>query len=158
MRLVWHDYPGEWFGQGASGPEEAQRIVDTFRTLLGSDVALFLVDGQRLLDNSGEEERYLKSLFSNFRNGLLALKDDLLQDGKPLVNFPRIWVMALSKADLMQHLDVFGFRDLLIDKAGDDLDELRKVLAGFVEARDALSVGGTSSCCRPPSSKSTGSR
>lgn len=74
LRLVWHDYPGEWFEQDVSGPEEAQRRVDTFRSLLGSDVALLLVDGQRLLDNSGEEERYLKSLLTDFRNGLLSLK------------------------------------------------------------------------------------
>ena len=141
LRLVWHDYPGEWFEQDVSGPEEAQRRVDTFRSLLGSDVALLLVDGQRLLDNAGEEERYLKSLLANFRNGLLSLKDDLLEDGKPLVEFPRIWMMALSKADLLPDLDVFGFRDLLIEKAGEDIDELRKVLAGLVEASDALSVG-----------------
>ena len=141
LRLVWHDYPGEWFEQDVSGPEEAQRRVDTFRSLLGSDVALLLVDGQRLLDNAGEEERYLKSLLANFRNGLLSLKDDLLEDGKPLVEFPRIWIMALSKADLLPDLDVFEFRDLVIEKACDDIDELRKVLAGLVEASDALSVG-----------------
>lgn len=141
LRLVWHDYPGEWFEQDVSGPEEAQRRVDTFRSLLGSDVALLLVDAQRLLDNSGEEERYLKSLLSNFRNGLLSLKDDLLVDGKPLVEFPRIWVLALSKADLLPPMNVFAFRDLLIEKAGDDLDELREVIAGLVESGGALSVG-----------------
>jgi len=64
LRLVWHDYPGDWFEQDVSGPEEAQRRVDTFRSLLVSDVALVLVDGQRLLDNVGEEERYLKSLLT----------------------------------------------------------------------------------------------
>lgn len=141
VRLVWHDYPGEWFEQDVSGPEEAQRRVDTFRSLLRSDVALLLVDGQRLLDNAGEEERYLKSLLTNVRNGLLTLKDDLLPDGKPLIEFPRIWIMALSKADLLPNLDVFTFRDLLIEKACDDIDELRQVLAGLVEASDALSVG-----------------
>ena len=141
MRLVWHDYPGEWFEQGVSGPEEAQRRVDTFRSLLGSDVALLLVDGQRLLDNAGEEERYLKSLLANFRNGLLSLKEDLLEDGKPLVKFPRIWVLALSKADLLPELDVFKFRDLLIDKVADDLSELRHTLAGLMESSDALAVG-----------------
>jgi hypothetical protein len=141
LRLVWHDYPGEWFEQDVSGPEEAQRRVDTFKSLLGSDVALLLVDGQRLLDNSGEEARYLKSLLANFRNGLLSLKDELLEDGKPLVEFPRIWIMALSKSDLLPNVDVFTFRDLLIEKASDDIDELRKVLAGLVEASDALSVG-----------------
>ncbi len=106
LRLVWHDYPGDWFEQGASG-EEARRRVDTFRSLLGSDVALLLVDGQRLLDHAGDEERYLKSLFSNYANGLIALKDDLLEEGAPLVQFPRIWIVALSKADLLPQMDVW---------------------------------------------------
>lgn len=141
LRLVWHDYPGEWFEDDTSGPEEAKRKVDTFKSLLGSDVALLLVDGQRLLDNAGEEERYLKSLLSNFLNGVLSLKGDLLEDGKPLVKFPRIWMMALSKSDLLPDLDVFGFRDLLIEKVGGEIEELRKVLAGLVEGSDALSVG-----------------
>lgn len=140
LRLVWHDYPGDWFEQGVSGEEEAQRRVDTFRSLLGSDVALLLVDGQRLLDHAGEEERYLKSLFSNFANGLISLKDDLLDDGAPLVQFPRIWIMALSKADLFPEMDAFKFRDLLDLKAADDLNELRKVLAGFVQDPNAMSV------------------
>ena len=141
LRLVWHDYPGEWFEEGVSGPEEAQRRVDTFRSLLTSDVALLLVDGQRLLDNAGEESRYLKSMLSNVRNGLLALKDELLRDGKPLVGFPRIWILALSKADLLPALNVFAFRDLVIDQACDDVDELRSVIAGLVEGSEALAVG-----------------
>ncbi|MGO4593139.1 ATP/GTP-binding protein [Leifsonia sp. 2TAF2] len=140
LRLVWHDYPGEWFEQGVSGEEEATRRVDTFRSLLGSDVALLLVDGQRLVDHAGEEERYLKSLFSNFSNGLLSLKDDLLDSGKPLAQFPRIWIMALTKADLLPEMDAFRFRDLLDLKAADHLNELRSVLAGFVQYPDAMSV------------------
>jgi hypothetical protein len=100
-----------------------------------------LVDGQRLLDNAVEEERYLKSVLGSFRTGLLRLKDQLLEDGKPLVRFPRIWVLALSKADLLPELDVFGFRDLVIGKASDDLDELREVLKKFVDSPDALAVG-----------------
>ncbi|MGY5883415.1 TRAFAC clade GTPase domain-containing protein [Modestobacter lacusdianchii] len=141
LRLVWHDYPGEWFEQDVSGPEEAQRRVDTFRSLLGSDVALLLVDAQELIDNVGEEKQYLRSLLANFRNGLLSLRDDLLEDGKPLVEFPRIWVLGLSKSDLLPEMDVYAFRDLLIEQAADDIDQLREVLAGLVEAKDALSVG-----------------
>jgi hypothetical protein len=139
MRLAWHDYPGEWFEQGVSG-EEAERRVDTFRDLLGSDVAFLLVDGQRLLDNAGEEERYLKSLFANVSDGLLSLKKDLLAKGK-LVTFPRIWILALSKADLLPEYSVSAFRDLIILKANDELEHLRKVLAGLVESPEALSVG-----------------
>lgn len=141
LRLVWHDYPGEWFEQDVSGPTEAKNRVDTFMDLLGSDVALLLVDGQRLLDNVGEEERYLKSLLTGFRNALLLLKDDLLVEGKPLAKFPRIWVMALSKSDLLPNMDVFEFRDLLIEKAHSDIEELREVLSGLVESANALSVG-----------------
>lgn len=140
LRLVWHDYPGEWFEQDVSGLEQERRIA-TFRSLLRSDVAVLLVDGQKLLDNKGEEERYLKSLFGSFRTGLLRLKDELLDDGQPLVDFPRIWILALSKADLLPDTDVFGFRDLLIMRAADDLNELRKVLERFVDSPDALSVG-----------------
>jgi hypothetical protein len=141
LRLVWHDYPGDWFEQEVDGPEIAQRRVAAFKDLLGSDVALLLVDGQRLTDNAGEEERYLKSLLGSFRTGLVRLKDELLDEGRPLERFPRIWILALSKADLLPDLDVFGFRDLIIGKAADDLGELRKVLQGLVEFPDALSVG-----------------
>jgi ABC-type dipeptide/oligopeptide/nickel transport system ATPase component len=74
LRIKWHDYPGEWFEQGVSGAEEAKRRVDAFRSLLGSQVGLILVDAQRLIDNAGEEERYLKSLFGNFQNALKNLR------------------------------------------------------------------------------------
>lgn len=141
LRVVWHDYPGEWFDGDLSGSAEEDRRLDTFKALLASDVAFLLVDGQRLLDNEGEEERYLKSLFGSFRTGLLALRDDLLEDGKPLVQFPRIWILALSKADLLPHLDVFGFRDLVIEKAAADLVELRRVIEGLVDSPEALAVG-----------------
>lgn len=141
LRLVWHDYPGEWFEQESSGPEEETRRIDTFRALLGSDVALVLVDGQKLLDNAGEEERYLKALLANLSTQLRKLRDNLLPDGKPLVTFPRIWLMALSKADLLPEMDVIDFRDLLVEKAGTELNNLQGVIATFVEAPEALSVG-----------------
>ncbi len=141
LRLVWHDYPGEWFEEDQSSAEESERRVDAFRSLLHSDVAIFLVDGQRVLDNRGEEERYLKSLFTNFRNGLLSLWDDVGGDGTPVVEFPRIWVLALSKSDLLPELNVFDFRDLLVEKVADEIGELRSVIAGLVQDSEALSVG-----------------
>jgi hypothetical protein len=141
LRLVWHDYPGEWFEEEPGTDEELTRRVDTFRTLLRSDVALVLVDGQQLLDHAGEEERYLKALFSSLRDGLLRLKHELLDDGEPLVEFPRIWMLALSKSDLHPDLDVHGFRDLLVEKAGSDVAALHDVLREFVQLPEALSMG-----------------
>jgi hypothetical protein len=141
LRLAWHDYPGEWFEESPSSEEEANRRVDTFRSLLRSDVALLLVDGQKLLDYKGEEERYLKSLLTNFRQGVLRLKDDLMGDEDRLVEFPRIWIMALSKADLFPDWDIYSFRDLVIEKATNHLDDLRSTLKDLVDTPDALSVG-----------------
>lgn len=141
LRLAWHDYPGEWFHESPSSEEEANRRVDTFRSLLRSDVALLLVDGQKLLDNKGEEERYLKSLLTNIRQGLLQLKEDLLAGEDRLVEFPRIWIIALSKADLFPDWDVHSFRDLVIWKANEHIEHLRETLQGFVVTPDAFSMG-----------------
>lgn len=141
LRLAWHDYPGEWFEESPSSEEEAHRRVDTFRSLLRSDVAILLVDGQKLRDYQGEEERYLKSLMTNLRQGVLRLKDDLLAGQGRLVEFPRIWIMALSKADLFPDWDVYSFRDLVIGKAAEHIDDLRATLQDFVDTPEALSLG-----------------
>lgn len=141
LRLVWHDYPGEWFTEEPGTEEEQSRRTETFRALLKSDVAFVLVDGQQLLDYEGEEERYLKSLFWGIREGLENLKDDILVDDTPLRRFPRVWVVALSKADLHPALTAQSFEDLVIQKAGGDLNRLRETVRGFVQAPDALSLG-----------------
>jgi len=141
LRLVWHDYPGEWFDEEPSTDGEAKRRIDTFRSLLRSDVAIVLVDGQKLLDHAGQEEKYLKSLLWGLRDGLLRLKDDLLDEGTPLAEFPRIWIIALSKADLHPELDVQGFQDLVIEKAAGDVTSLDEVLKGLVQFPEALSMG-----------------
>ncbi|WP_028049591.1 hypothetical protein [Cellulomonas sp. URHD0024] len=141
LRLVWHDYPGEWFEEEPSSAQEARRRLDVFRKLLRSDVAVILVDGQKLLDYAGEEEKYLKSLLWGLREGLLRFKDDLLDDGEPLAEFPRIWILALSKADLHPDLDVHGFEDLVVEKAAGDISSLHDVLKGLVKLPEALSMG-----------------
>lgn len=141
LRIVWHDYPGEWFEEDPSSADEAARRVETFRSLLSADVAVLLVDGQLLAEHTGEEERYLKALITDFHTGLYALRDDVLEDGKRLTRFPRIWTLALSKADLLPDIDVEAFRELVIGKAGGELDELRDVLQSFVQDPDALDVG-----------------
>ncbi len=141
LRLAWHDYPGEWFEQSPSSREEGRRRVETFRSLLRSDVALLLVDGQKLLDHAGEEERYLKSLLTNFRQGILRLREDLLAGDDRLVEFPRIWIIALSKADLFSDRDIYWFRDTVIGRASQHIDDLRATLQDLVDTPKALSVG-----------------
>lgn len=141
LRLAWHDYPGEWFEESPSSEGEANRRIDTFRSLLRSDVAILLVDGQKLLDYKGEEERYLKSLLTNFRQRLLQLREDLLVGESRLVEFPRIWIIALSKADLFPDWDIHSFRDLVIWNAAEHIEHLRETLQALVVAPEALSMG-----------------
>ncbi|MDF9715687.1 ATP/GTP-binding protein [Nocardioides sp. ChNu-153] len=141
LRLAWHDYPGDWFQDEPSSDEERNRRTDTFRSLLKSDVALLLIDGQKLLDYRGQEERYLKSVLGNFRQNLLRLKDELLAGEGRLVEFPRIWILSLSKADLLPEIDVHAFRDLVILKAAEDVENLRTTLQQLIDTPDALAIG-----------------
>jgi len=140
LRLVWDDYPGEWFEQDPSSATEEQRRIESFKTLVTSDVAFILVDGQKLIDYEGEEERYFKKIFTDMSQALLKAEDQILEGGKPLVRFPRIWVLALSKADLHPNLDVHGFRNLAIKKAASGIDDFRKIIERYVESPEALSV------------------
>lgn len=141
FRLRWHDYPGEWFEQDVSGETEEANRAETFRDLLRSDVALLMVDGQQLAEHAGAEERYLKALFSNYRNSVYRLRDEFLAADGPLAEFPRIWIVAMSKADLLPEMDVEAFRDLMVLKAADEMEALREALATVVKAPEALSVG-----------------
>lgn len=141
LRLMWHDYPGEWFESDPDGDEEKARRLETWKNLLKSDVALILVDGQKLLDYRGEEERYLTSLFANYRQNFLRAKDDLLATDGPLVEFPRIWILALSKSDLLPDWTVESFRDLLIRKSAGEINSLRDTIAGLLDTPEALSLG-----------------
>jgi hypothetical protein len=89
LRLAWHDYPVEWFEESPSSEEGSE---PTWWTRSGpccvSDVAVLLVDGQKLLDYKDEEERYLKSLLTNFRQGLLQTQGGTAGRRRPLGRVP----------------------------------------------------------------------
>lgn len=141
LRLVWHDYPGEWFEESPQTPTEQQNRIDAFKALLSADVALVLIDAEQLVANRGAEERYLKVFLNSVTSEIKKLTPDLLGNGKRLLQLPRIWVFALSKSDQLPDLDVRAFRDLLVVKAADEIGELRDVLATLAQAPEALSVG-----------------
>ncbi|WP_232820217.1 ATP/GTP-binding protein [Brachybacterium sp. YJGR34] len=141
IRIVWHDYPGEWFEASVSGAEEERRRVQAFQDLLVSDVALIMVDGEKVAANAGQEERYLKELFHSLRHGLLRLRGDLLEGGKPLVQFPRIWIVALSKADVLLEMTVEDLKSMVLEKSAEELGQLRETIQGMVQGGAALSVG-----------------
>lgn len=141
LRLVWHDYPGEWFEEEPGTAEERNRRAETFKSLVGSDVAVLLVDAQRLVDNAGEEQRYLKALLTNYTAHVSRVREQLLPGGERLVRFPRVWMFGLSKADLLPEMNVTAFQDLLVEKVGQEMTVLRDELTAFVEEPDAFSLG-----------------
>lgn len=135
--LVWHDYPGEWWTETKEG-SESNRKIEAFRTLLQSDIAFLLCDAQRLKDDG---DKYLRGLLRTFRTELERQKDKLISDSKPLILFPRTWVICLSKADLLPEEDVYKFRDRVIKIAKDELDELKEVIKGMLSGEGYQSVG-----------------
>jgi hypothetical protein len=140
LQLIWHDYPGEWFEEEPTSEIEKSRRVSAFRNLLESDVAVVLVDGQKLLDNKDQEEKYLRSLLWGLSDGLERLNIEILTDGK-LRQFPRIWIIALAKADLHPDLGAREFCDLVTEKNAGDVTKLHETLKDFVHEPEALSVG-----------------
>ena len=75
---MWHDYPGEWFEEEPSTEEELRRRNESLKALVGSDIALLHVDGQRHVDNAGEEERYLKALLTNYIAHVSRVRTELV--------------------------------------------------------------------------------
>ena len=140
MPLVWHDYPGEWLEATPETPEEKQRQKDTIASLMGSDVALLLIDASRLTTDPDTQARYLKSVLGNYRETIQRMRRDLIPDGKLLVNFPRIWVLTLSKADLVPDITASDFADLVVLHAADEVNQLREDIGQLVKG-GAVSIG-----------------
>ena len=140
VSLVWHDYPGEWLEETPGTAEEKQRQKDTIATLMGSDVALLLIDPSRLTTDPGTQARYLKSVLGNYRESIQRMRADLVPDGKLLVDFPRIWVLTLSKADLLPDLTASQFADLVTLHAADEVNQLRSDIGQLVKG-GAVALG-----------------
>ena len=140
MSLVWHDYPGEWLEETPDTPEEKERQKDTIATLMGSDVALLLIDASRLTSDPDTQARYLKSVLGNYRESIHRMRTDLVPDGKLLVDFPRIWVLTLSKADLIPDLTASQFADLVTLHAADEVNQLRSDIGQLVKG-GAVALG-----------------
>ena len=136
-RLVWHDYPGEWWTETKAG-DEADRKNNAFRELLGSDLAILLVDGVKYRDQG---KSYLTYLLKSFRDEIERLRSKYLEAHLPLTSFPRVWLIALSKADALPGKTVEWFRDEVIKNANDEVNALRDTLKSLVARPDCLALG-----------------
>ncbi|CAK0780202.1 hypothetical protein CCP4SC76_7270004 [Gammaproteobacteria bacterium] len=136
-KLVWHDYPGEWWTETKSGTE-GERKIETLKTLLRSDIALLLCDGSKLKE---KKSKYIRDLIRGFREELERHKNTFVQGGERLKLFPRIWIICLSKADLFPGRDVCWFRDQVIESSSDELEELRQVIGEIIGGDQFKSLG-----------------
>lgn len=136
--LTWYDYPGGWWN-GNAGGDEGQRKGELISHLVKSDVALFLVDGQKYRSKGGN---YLLYLFAQFRSELARQRQVLLSSGRrKLGRYPSIWVVCLSKADLFHGYTAETFRKEVLKYADAELRGLREELKSMVKNPDLVSIG-----------------
>lgn len=137
-RLVWHDYPGEWWTETKTATEQRDK-EETFLSLISSDVALFLVDAAKL---KKEGDKYLKYLFCNFRDELSRLKKSPTLSAKfPLTHFPRIWLICLAKSDLMPNMNTEKFKKQVIGIANEELQAVKQEIREIIKEPDLFNLG-----------------
>ncbi|WP_167143978.1 hypothetical protein [Canibacter zhoujuaniae] len=141
MQLVWHDYPGEWLEELPTDEAERAKRISTLKTMLTAQVALLLIDGQKLADHTGNEGSYLREALSTYNRALVDARDDILENGKQLLKFPRIWVIGLSKADLLPDVTAAQLRKLILRHASDEIAALHETIKTYAKVDKALSVG-----------------
>lgn len=136
--ICWHDYPGEWWTETKQGKENAEKI-STFRDLLQSDIAYILCDGAKF---KNEGNKYIRRLFRSFREELERQLEYILEDRKSKLNqFPRLWIICLSKSDLFNDINVDWFKKEVIKSAADEIEELRVILDKYVQGETFKSIG-----------------
>lgn len=98
LRIVWYDYPGGWWERTPSDDAEKTARKDAFTKLLSSHIGVLLIDGQRL---SRDGVAYVRHTLDQFKNEARKITDQLAAEGQPIGELPRQWVIAVSKADLL---------------------------------------------------------
>lgn len=98
LRIVWYDYPGGWWERAPKDESEKLARRDAFSKLLTSHVGILLIDGKRY---RFEGLPYIRHLLDQFRAEVRRISDDFASSGSPLEAFPRQWILAVSKADLI---------------------------------------------------------
>lgn len=131
VRLVWHDYPGGWLNGNTDDILDETDVEKTFSSLVSSDIAFLIVDGQKFKQDG---ERYLQSLFSTMTNQIAYIKQyPSLKGLLPLTHFPRIWVTSLTKSDLLPNMTADAFREAVCKGASDEIAALKNEISSLID-------------------------
>ncbi|MNR82478.1 hypothetical protein D3C72_132370 [compost metagenome] len=154
LELHWFDYPGAFWSTNFDGAD--LDVLKHLKTLLQAHVGFLLIDGKAYLEGGGN---YLNSYFSQFRDYVRRVLSRLEAMGEPVSEFPRIWVLAMTKADLfgpdftahklsqeIENVAATSLRDLgtVIGSKDGGLGK-RVMLLSSVQSEDGRKVTSTSS-------------
>lgn len=98
LHVVWYDYPGGWWERTPGDASERAARADALGKLLTSHVGVLLVDG---MNYAAFGVPYVRQLLDQFRNEARRIYDDCAAGGAPLEVFPKQWIIAISKADVL---------------------------------------------------------
>ena len=126
FKIVWYDYPGGWWENTPKDESEELARRETFRNLLQSHAGILLIDGEQY-DKRGIA--YVHYIFDQFKNEIRRIKDCLASEGKPIDAFPKQWVIAISKADILpDNITAEDICNKIVTDTRDQLDGLKKAV------------------------------
>lgn len=99
MRVKWFDYPGGWWEKEPEDEAEKSARLEAFKNLLQCHVGILLIDGVRF---QKEGIKYVCYLFDQFKNVIDNILDNLAAAGEPQTDFPKQWILAMSKSDQLK--------------------------------------------------------
>ncbi|WP_205832936.1 hypothetical protein [Azohydromonas caseinilytica] len=97
LHITWVDYPGAWWESQPKDSAEKTSRQNALSGLLGCHVGLLLVDGMQYRRHGLS---YVRALLDQFKSEIRRLKDAASKVTQR-ENFPQIWLLAISKADVL---------------------------------------------------------
>ena len=98
LGIVWYDYPGGWWQHDPKDAAERAERSAAFRRLLEAHAGILVVDAARYL---ADGLPYVHALLDQFKNEIRRISDDILRQGESTGQIPSIWILALSKSDVL---------------------------------------------------------
>jgi GTPase SAR1 family protein len=125
LTVVWYDYPGGWWETAPSDEAERSARRDALQKLLESHAAILLIDSERYLS---EGLTYVRSVLDQFRAEIRRITNELSALGKA-PDFPEQWLIAFSKADLLdERTTALTLSEALREGAADQLSGIQKAV------------------------------
>lgn len=138
-QLKWIDYPGEWWTETPTSNDEQERKRQALASLIQSDVAILLLDGARFKQ---DPDLYTNRLLKSFRDELGRIRVHLTRlQHLPLAAFPRVWVLALSKCDLLPGVSAEHLREQVSRAAHEEVMALQEEMRTLIRTPNKLSIG-----------------